>query len=159
MSWVLLILRHASRSTGCNTTKTPRAHHQSSLLPQPRGQMCPDNGYPTLPRQLNKSTPNQPGHEQTAVAAADGKKQSLSTSRAADNSSESASTQRGSFHHHHSCSQGLLICLSQGWALKPQWQHPRLREMGLSGPPCCCCWLWSTLWYRMSSAGQAHGSV
>lgn len=123
----------------CLPTKMPWAHHQSSLLPQPGGQMCSDSGYPTLPRRLNKSTPKRPGHRQTAVAAADGKKQSLSTSRAADNSSESAGTRRGSFYHrHHSCSQGLPSSLSQGWVLNHSGSVPiPVRWTSQSSGPRC----------------------
>lgn len=94
---------HASPSTCCNTAKMPPAHdeHTPSSC-SPAASFAPRQGSPHYPTGQDKSIPDRPGHEQTAVTAADCKTWSLT---AAASGTESVLTMRSSPHHF--CSQGL----------------------------------------------------
>lgn len=94
----------------------PPAHNERApSSSSPAASFAPRPGTPRYPTGQNKSTPNRPGHEQTAVTAADGKTRSLTAYWAADNSTESVFTMRSSPHRF--CCQGLFSRLIQGQAL------------------------------------------
>lgn len=94
-------------STCFNTAKMPPAHNERV----PSSSSSADSfastpGTPCYPPSQNKSMPNWPGHEQTAVTAADGKTWSLTAYQAADSSTESVFPMRSSPHSF--CSRGLF---------------------------------------------------
>lgn len=100
---MLSFFNHASPSTCCNTAKMPPAHNEHApSSSSPADSFAPTQGSPRYPTGQDKSIPDRPGHEQTAVTAADSKMRSLTT---ADSGTESDFTMRSSPHRF--CSQGL----------------------------------------------------